>query len=182
MDLAALKHLASVAQAIGGPRRIIIFGSSSLFGTLPQADKDYEMMRRTNDADFVLDPFDEATGRTVHDAIGADAEFASQFGYYADIVRPLVTENFPPGWESRLIPLADLAEVFCLEPHDMAVAKLMVGRPKDLAFLAELLKTARLSAGVLQGRLRATPMVEAMIVKTHARLAAVASEAGVTLP
>lgn len=75
------------------------------------------------DADFVLDPFDETTGKTVGDAIGAEADFASQFGYYADIVRPIGCENFPPGWEDRLIPLEGVPNVFCLEPHDMAAAK-----------------------------------------------------------
>jgi hypothetical protein len=178
MDLKALKHLAGVVQAITLGRRIIVFGSSSLFASFPHADDDYELLRRSMDADFVLDPFDEATGKTVGDAIGAEAEFANQHGYYADIVRPIVCENFPPGWEDRLIPLDGVPNVFCLEPHDMAVAKLFAGRPKDISLLTDLLKSQRLHAL----RIYRLPMPEAMIVKTHQRLRQAAGAAGVELP
>ncbi len=182
MDLKALKHLASVVQAITLGRRLIVFGSILPLRRFPEADDDYELMRRSMDADFVLDPFDETTGKTVGDAIGAEADFASQFGYYADIVRPIVCENFPPGWEDRVIPLEGVANVFCLEPHDMAVAKLFAGRPKDIALLTALMKSQRLDALRIYHLLFETPMPEAMIVKTHSRLKQAADGAGVVLP
>ena len=177
MDIQALKHMATVAQAIAGPRKIVVFGSASLFGTFPTADDQLEMLRRSQDADFILQPFDEATGRTLNDAIGGDAEFAAQFGYHADIVQPFATENFPPDFESRLVPLDGCANVFCLDPHDMAVAKLMVGRPKDIALLTDLARQQRLNLEKLATLLRQTPMTEAMIVKTHRVLDAVRTAA-----
>ncbi len=69
----------------------------------------------------------------------------------------------PPGWEDRLVPLADCAGVFCLEPHDYAVAKLRAGRPKDLALLTALLATGRLAAGTVRERLDRTQMPEAAV-------------------
>jgi hypothetical protein len=180
MDIQALKHMATVAQAISGPRRILVFGSASLFGTFPSADEQLEMLRRSQDADFIIQPFDEATGRTLNDAIGSDAEFAAQFGYHADIVRPFATENFPPDFESRLVPLNGCPNVFCLDPHDMAVAKLMVGRPKDIALLADLARQQRLDLERVATLLRQTPLAEAMIVKTHRVLESVRAAAGLT--
>ncbi len=177
MRIQALKHLATVALAICGHRRIIVFGSASLFGTFPDADERHELLRTSQDADFIIDPFDERTGITLCDAIGSDAEFASQFGYHADIVRPFATENFPPGWEGRLVSLEGMANVFCLNPHDMAVAKLFAGRPKDIELLTELAVTGRLDLERVGELLCETPMVEAMIVKTHQRLRQVAQQA-----
>jgi len=177
MDLKALKHMATVARAIAGPRKLIVFGSASLFGTFPAADDALELLRRSQDADFILLPFDDATGRTLNDAIGGDAAFAAQFGYHADIVRPMITENFPPDFESRLVPLDGCTDVFCLDPHDMAVAKLRVGRPKDITLLAELARLQQLDLHKVAALLHQTPMTEAMIVKTQRLLNSVRTAA-----
>src|SRR5687768_14335837 len=102
MRLEALKHMAGVVLSIARGGRIVVFGSSSLFGTVPDADSEFDLIKRSRDADFILDPFDEIIGRIAHDALGAATPFAEQFGYHADIVRPIAFENFPPGWDKRL--------------------------------------------------------------------------------
>jgi hypothetical protein len=182
MRLEALKHMAGVAMSITRSGRIVVFGSSSLFGTIPDADNEYELIRRSLDADFILDPFDEGVGRVALNALGVTSPFEQQFGYHADIIRPVAFENFPPGWDARLIPLADCPGVFCLEPHDMAVAKLFAGRPKDIALLSELVRTGRLDPAILYQRLTDMPLAEAWIVKTHQRLREVAEKGGNPLP
>jgi len=182
MRVEALKHMAGVALAITRGGRIIVFGSSSLLGSVPDADQRFELVRRSLDADFILDPFDDQIARVAQDALGVDTEFERQFGYHADIVRPMAFENFPPGWEARLKPLEDCAGVFCLEPHDMAVAKLFAGRPKDITLLADLMREGLLDVEVLAKRLFDTPMTEAWIVRTHAKLHEAAEKGGKKLP
>lgn len=52
----------------------------------------------------------------------------------------------PDGWIDRLIPEVDpdsRATGWCLDPHDLAVAKLIAGRPKDNDFV-DILVTQRL--------------------------------------
>lgn len=182
MRIEALKHMAGAALALTHSGRIIVFGSSSLLGSIPDADQRFELIRRSLDADFILDPFDEQIARVAHDALGADTEFEREFGYHADIVRPMAFENFPPGWEGRLLPLDGCAGVFCLEPHDMAVAKLFAGRAKDITLLAELIRENLLNVEVLAKRLFDTPMTEAWIVRTHLNLREVAMKGGRPLP
>ncbi len=51
---------------------------------------------------------------------------------WADILRPTIAETLPADWETRLHPVAGYDNVFALDPYDLAVVKLMVGRAKDL--------------------------------------------------
>ena len=182
MHLKALKHLAAVAAAIAQEGRIVVLGSSSILGTYPEADSDYEWVRLSRDADFVLDPYDDGTARIAHDALGVDSVFDQQYGYYADIIRPMAYENFLPGWQDRLVPLEGCAGVFCLEPHDMAVAKCFPARKKDHDLLAALIGAGRLSPPVLKERLSSMALTEAWIVKSHRFLHGVAEAAGQPLP
>lgn len=42
--------------------------------------------------------------------------------------------------------------VLCLEPHDLAVAKLAAGRPKDIEFVHALLVTGQLEPATVKER------------------------------
>lgn len=103
MHLAALKHMAAMAVSIAGNSRIVVFGSASLLGSYPSADLDYELIRRSGDADFVLDPWEDEVALLAHESLGVDSEFDKENGYHADIIRPMAFENFPPGWDDRLV-------------------------------------------------------------------------------
>lgn len=182
MCLEALKRMADIVRAIQRGGRVVVFGSSSLFGTYPGANSEHEWIHRSDDADFVLDPFDDSTARIAHDAVGRDSELESATGYHADIIRPIAFENFPPGWQDRLVPPDGWPGVFCLEPHDMAVAKLFPGRPKDIGLLADLIRMGRLDPVEVQRRLREMEMMEKWIVRSHAVLREAASAGGKPLP
>ena len=166
MRLDSLKHLARSARAIMDQGRIIVFGSSILLVKFPELGDEGAPLTRTYDADFIIEPWDDQLGVMLHNALGRDEEFHTRFGYYADIIRPVATEQFPKGWEDRLIPLPDVAGVFCIEPHDMGAAKLQAGRPKDIELLSFLLKTGRLDDATLEKRLFSVDMREALIVKS----------------
>jgi hypothetical protein len=179
MRLGALKHMADVVRAMARPGRIIVIGSSSLFASFPEIDVADGPLEKTNDADFIVLPFDEMTGQMIHDALSEGRNFHQRHGYYADILRPIGLEELTPGWEERLVPLPGMADlVFCLHPIDMAVCKLRAGRPKDVALLAGLIQHGMLDPMDLRAHLRLTPMREAVIVRSHRCLDQVREQAG----
>ena len=179
MRLGALKHMADVVRAMARPSRIVVIGSSSLFASFPEIDAEDGLLEKTNDADFIVLPFDEQVGVMLHDTLGMDEEFHQRHGYYADILRPIGLEELTPGWEERLVPLPGMEDlVFCLHPKDMAVCKLRAGRPKDVALLAILIRKGLLDAVDLRDHLRLTPMREAVIVRSHRCLDHVREQAG----
>jgi hypothetical protein len=170
MDLDSLRHLVEVVRVFRRHGDVIVFGSASLLASFPEEGAPDGVLVTTLDADFIPDPFDERQAKALADTIGKGGEFNELFGYSADIVRPMVFENFPPGWRDRTIPLDGFAGVFCLEPHDMAAAKCLAGRPKDIEQLAGLAAKNKLDLDTVEKRLFATPLIAKMIVKAHGTL------------
>ena len=167
MRLLALKRVARLALALTGSERIIVLGSSSLLATFGELGEAGQILSASYDADLLLEPDDEDLAKILFEALGAERAFDKRFGYHVDILRAAIKDSLPPGWDTRLVPLADCPGVFCLEPHDLAVAKLHASRPKDLGVLAALLATGRLSAATVRERLDKTRMREAVIVRTY---------------
>ncbi len=168
MRLDTLKHLARTACSIADESKVIVFGSASLLPTFPELGDDHGgPLAKTNDADFIVEPWDEEVGVVLDGTLGEGEPFHNHFGYYADIIRPIAFEQFPKGWEDRLVPLPGVERVFCLDPHDMAAAKCQAGRPKDVELLAFLIATGKLDPAEVKERLYLVPMREAMIVRSH---------------
>jgi hypothetical protein len=70
---------------------------------------------------------------------GPKSRFATDKGYYADVVTPDLA-TLPAGWESRVKPLAfGSVTALCLDMNDLLVSKLAAGRLKDMEFAAALL-------------------------------------------
>ena len=61
---------------------------------------------------------------------------------------------------------------WCLEVHDLAIAKLVAGREKDLEFVRTLARRGYASKKVLAERLALTRLVGAMQATVEARLRA----------
>jgi hypothetical protein len=168
MRLDTLKHLARAVAGTSEAERVVVFGSASLLPSFPELGDDHGgPLMKTFDADLIPTPFDEEMGKLLHLTFGKSRPFHIHFGYYADIIRPFAFEEFPKGWEDRLVPLPDVERVFCLEPHDMAAAKCQAGRPKDVELLSLLIATGRLDPAEVKERLYLVPMREAMIVRSH---------------
>lgn len=171
MRLDSLKHLTRVVAETAEAEKIVVFGSASLLPWFPELGDDHGgPLSKTFDADMVPLPFDEEVGMMLFKTFGRLRAFHNHFGYYADIVRPFAFEQFPNGWEDRLIPVPGVDRAFCIEPHDMAAAKCQAGRPKDIELLALLFSTGRLKPDLVRERLREVPMREAMIVVSHRTL------------
>ncbi len=183
MDVPSLIKLVSAIRIAGYDRDLILFGSCSALASYPDlGTTEGSAVRHSRDADFVLDPWDDNLAREIHEVVGARQSFDLEHGFYADIIRPLAYENFPPGWQERLVPLEGCPGVFCLEPHDMAVAKCFPARPKDRDLLVALIKARRLSPTVIKERLSSMALTEAWIVKSHRFLHETAEAAGQPLP
>ena len=94
-------------------------------------------------------------------AIGYLSPFHESFGYYADPV-DLSTATLPKGWRGRLVnlPPGETGDVtgLCLEPHDLAIAKYVAGRDKDLIFNRELARRGLLVKEHLLALLEDTPV------------------------
>ena len=168
MNRASLEELLREAAALVDYECICFFGSESLLVEHPRLGEHGQPLAASLDADFVLLPEDAEKARILLARLGRGRTFASERGFHADVLRPDITELFPPGWEERLEPMPGFDGVFFLEMADLAVAKLHAGRPKDVEVLVHLLKEGLLDAKVVRARLDATPLREKDIVKLYA--------------
>lgn len=155
MRLRSLNHLLEVVRSIAQPERLVIVGSSSLLPDHPHLGETGQPLETSYDTDLLITPIDEELAAILGEAVGQQSLFSRRHGYYADILRPVMAETLPAGWETRLSPVAGYDNVFALNVYDLALVKLMVGRAKDLELLRGLLRLglvqpARLRAHYLQ--------------------------------
>ncbi len=166
MRLDSLKHITRAVLAMVEAERIVVFGSSSLLAQFPElGELENSPLQSTYDADLIPYPFEEEVGLMLDESFGEDRIFHQRFGYHADIVRPKVTETFPASWEKRLKPLPDVVSVFCIEAHDMAAAKCLIGREKDRVQLNFLLAGDYLDAALIKDRISEIQITSAMMEK-----------------
>jgi hypothetical protein len=131
---AHLEHLLRAASTISGEHDVVVIGSQSSSPRTPTRPR--------------------PTSSTAPSANCRPS--TKRFGYYAQGVST-TTAILPTGRRDRLIPL-DSADTFpgrglCLEPHDCVIAKLLAGRPKDLAFAAALIREQLINLSLLAERL-----------------------------
>jgi hypothetical protein len=165
MEFQALSTLvASICKRLPG-RRVILFGSSSLLASFPDADPVEIGAAVTIDADFFIEPDDYATRMSLTGEFGEDNQHHLAHGYYADFVDLRLADAFPKGWRERLVPMPGFANVVALHPMDMAVSKVNAtarsrldrrfGRResdrglKDIRTLVTLIRAGYLDAGHL---------------------------------
>ena len=155
-----------------------VLGSSSLLPGHPELGGAGQPLEVSRDADRLLLPVDQALADLLKDAVGRDSLFEQRHGYYVDILRPEIGETLPAGCESRLQPVAGYDNVFALDLDDLALVKLMVGRPKDLALLRALLQRGIVEAGRLRAHYQRTPLNEDDAITAGRNLHVVLAEVG----
>lgn len=160
MRLQSLRHLLEVVQAVARPQRILVLGSGSLLASYPELGEKGQPLELTTDSDFILDPANAAIAESLQLAVGRDSAFMLEFGYYADIMRPQMVETLPFGWQSRLVAMAGYPNVFALNPYDLALVKLVVGREKDLDLLRAMLKLSIVEPDRLRTHYQQSPLGE----------------------
>ena len=158
------------AAAITGADRLVIVGSQAILCQFPQAP---EELLASIEAD-VFSLRDPADSDLIDGSIGEGSPFHQTFGYYAHGVGAN-TAVLPSGWKERLVQLHNEntggGAGLCLEVHDLAVAKLVAGREKDLKFIAGLLRHRLVHLETLRERLAATaldaPRRELCLARLH---------------
>jgi hypothetical protein len=156
MNREQLEHVIRAAAANADTDQIVIVGSQSILGAYPKVS--HPVLCRSMEADVF--PLESPQNSILIDgAIGERSIFHETFGYYAHGVAP-ETAVLPEGWQGRLVPIRNdntrHCTGWCLDPHDLAISKLVAGRPKDLEFLAAMKEIGMIDRQILAGRLAST--------------------------
>jgi hypothetical protein len=159
-----LDHVLRSAGRITGEKQFIIIGSQALHGRYPDLADD---IVRSAEVDLLAAKSPKRTEWL--NAIGVYSHFHETFGYYADPVDEK-TATLPKGWRGRLVHLppgnTEGVKGLCLEPHDLAIAKYVAFRDKDLLFTRELARRGIVSKERLFSLLDQTQLDE----HTHSRI------------
>jgi len=129
-------HILRAAGELTGEKQFVIIGSQSLHGKYPDLADD---ILRSFEVDLITKNTPNRTEWL--NFIGQDSRFHETHGYYADPVDEN-TATLPKGWKARLVnlPPGDTQGVsgLCLDPHDLAIAKYVARREKDIVFTRAL--------------------------------------------
>ena len=152
-----LEHLIRAAAAVTNEYEIVVIGSQSILGAV--ADPPAALLQSMGADCYPLEQPELAD--LIDGAIGELSPFHERFGYYAQGVGP-ETAVLPAGWQDRLVKLqnenTDLKIGWCLEPHDLAAAKLVAGREKDGPFVQTMLRHGLIQLNTLLDRVQALPV------------------------
>lgn len=164
-----LEHLIRAAATIAEDDELVIVGSQSILGRYPDAPAELLVSKEAD-----LYPKNKPERSDLIDgSIGEGSPFHETFGYYAQGVGP-TTAVLPAGWADRLIPIRNANTLdktgWCLEPHDLAIAKLAVGREKDLHFVEVAARHGLLDRATLLARWADTTVDPAVREAIRARI------------
>lgn len=134
MTRAELEHVIRAAAAISRDNDIIVIGSQAVLGQYPQAPGELCV---SMEADVYPRNHPERAD-LIDGSIGELSPFHTTFGYYAQGVAP-ETATLPAGWEGRLVRVNNAntqgATGWCLELHDLVLAKYVADREKDRDYI-----------------------------------------------
>ncbi len=163
-----LEHIIRAAGSITGADEIVVIGSQSILGAVPNAPA---FLLRSMEAD-VFTFRDSRDADLIDGSIGEGSPFHETFGYYAQGVW-IDTAVLPEGWKERLVEVCNEntrgVRGKCLCPHDLAVSKLVAGREKDLEFVGAMIDHGLLDPATMASRFAGLPAREAMEGDPEAR-------------
>jgi hypothetical protein len=170
MNRIQLEHVIRAAADIADDDEIVVVGSQAILGQFPDAPAD---LLASNEADVYPRNKPERAD-LIDGSIGEGSPFHDTFGYYAQGVGP-ETSVLPAGWETRLqrVQNANTRGVvgWCLEVHDLVLAKCVAGRDKDWRFLRAAAAARLLVETTLLERLETMPIPEAVRSTVRAHVA-----------
>ena len=150
-----LEHLVRAAAAVTNSYELVVIGSQSLLGAVPDAPAS---LRESMEAD--LYPLSApALADLIDGAIGEGSALHDHYGYYAQGVGP-DTAILPEGWQARLVRIqnTDLKVGLCLDPVDLVASKLAAGREKDFAFARTAIEAGLVPLRTLRERVATLPV------------------------
>lgn len=157
MRRAELEHIIRAASQVVGDDELIIVGSQAILGQLPDAPKEMLVSREAD----IFPRNEPERADEIDEAMGDGSYFDATFGYYAHGVGP-ETAKAPAGWEERLIALRNAntngATGWCLEIHDLVLAKCAAGRERDWEFAEQAVSNGLVEVAVLRRRAPEIPI------------------------
>jgi hypothetical protein len=167
-----LEHVIRAAAEVSGDDELVIVGSQAILGQFPDAPEPLVVSR---EADIYPKNRPEQADE-IDGSMGDGSYFDSSFGYYAHAVGP-ETAKAPAGWERRLIPIRSEntggATGWCLEVHDLVLAKCVAGRERDWDFAKEALRHGLVDSDELKCRAVDLPLSAAEAERIQRTLAAI---------
>ena len=158
-----LEHLLRAASKIAGVTELVVIGSQAILGTYPEWELP-SAATMSVEADLAIDAHlarldlgvDESA---LADLIDEGSMFHETYGYDAQGVET-ATAVLTDGWRERLVPFicetADPVAVgWCLERHDLWVAKAAAGREKDHEFCRAIAASSLVDRGTCLERIAA---------------------------
>jgi hypothetical protein len=156
MTRAQLEHAIRASGAIAGDRELYIVGSQAILGAHPDAHPD---LLRSLEVDIAPKNKPELE-ELIEGSIGELSPFHQTFGFYVDGV-DIAAIVLPSRWQERIVvidnPNTGGFRGLCLDPADLAVSKLAAGRPKDLDFVAVLLREGIVTTDLVRERIEDVP-------------------------
>ena len=150
MNRQEFEHIVRAAAGITGQKEFIIIGSQSILGKFPDAPR---VLRNSMELDLYPKDHPELAD-LISGCLGEYSTFHDTFKYYADGVSP-ATAILPTGWQHRLERFTSEntggAVAYCLDPVDLAYAKLAAGRPKDIGYVVDLIRHRLIKPSALAG-------------------------------
>jgi hypothetical protein len=173
-----LEHVLRAASQIADDPEVLIIGSQSILGSIPEDQLPPEATASIEvDVAFFDDP-DDRKADQVDGAIGELSPFHETFGYYAQGVS-ISTATLPAGWRDRLVLVETHSTApgrgYLLDPHDCVVSKLVAGREKDHLFAAALIEHDLIDPSLLAERVRTIDATTSVIRRVLHWLAAVSN-------
>lgn len=156
MKLAELEHIIRAAATISDDDEIIIVGSQSILGQHPDAPAELCV---SNEADVYPKNRPERW-EVIDGAIGELSPFHDTFGYAQGVEEG--TAVLPKGWKDRLVAVRSAATRgatgWCLEVHDLIVAKYVANREKDRRFVKDAIRAGLVDHQTVVRRLASTAL------------------------
>lgn len=150
-----LEHIIGAAATIAEDDDIVVFGSQAILGQFPDAPS--ELLVSVEADVYPMNHPDRAD--LIDGSIGELSPFHDTFGYYAQGIGE-ETATLPDGWKERLVPVRGRrtrgATGWCLDAHDLVIAKLFAGRDKDRRFVETAARHGLVVHEVLRERLALT--------------------------
>lgn len=141
-----LRAILKRATEITGDRDFVVVGSQSIHGAFSRPLLP-DPATASLEADLM--PLHDDSGDKAVTLVGKAGEgsgFDHTYGVQIDAV-DISTSALPTGWVDRLVPFLvddspNTTIGWCLEPHDLVVAKAIAGRAKDRSFINAVVKAS----------------------------------------
>lgn len=161
MRRADLEHVVGAAANALGEDAFVVIGSQAILGPCPDPP---EALLRSMEVDLFPKRSPERAIE-IDGALGDGSPFHQAFGYYAHGVGP-ETAKAPDGWEERLVEIEirprpgseRTPRAYCLEPHDLVLAKCAAGRDRAWEFATDAVRGGVVDLGILLSRADDLPL------------------------